>query len=150
MKGNVKAFAAKLLLDLELPNRVTDVAAEALAAGDDSPTLRLLATLSDPRREEVLALLDKLFDEMGGPRLTPESAARQIACSVAADIVNGTVAPYDGAKIIWKVATRLRPLRLPELDPFIYAASEWEDRVEDRGLFDRAIVDSANELLARS
>jgi hypothetical protein len=150
MTGNLEEFAAKLLLDMELPEGVANVAAEALGRGDDSPTLRALAVVSSPRKEEVLALLNRTFDEMGIRLLDPESAARFLAHRMARNISNNTVSPYEGAKAIWNLATRLRPLRLPELDPFIYAASEWEERTEDRALFERAIVDSAKELLSAS
>jgi hypothetical protein len=36
---------------------------------------------------------------------------------------------------------------LPELDTFIYAASEWEDRPEDQKNFAAGIVAAAHDLL---
>lgn len=36
---------------------------------------------------------------------------------------------------------------IPELDPFVYAASEWEDRPNDRRFFENAIVDIAKDLV---
>jgi hypothetical protein len=39
--------------------------------------------------------------------------------------------------------------QIPELDPFIYAASEWEERPEDRVHFEEGIVSEARALVGR-
>jgi hypothetical protein len=67
----------------------------------------------------------------------------------AADIVSGTVSPYDGARRIWKACQ----LRLPKgdhrLDPFVYWASEYEDTSDDerRALCDKGLRNAATLLI---
>ena len=70
------------------------------------------------------------------------AAAREIATAVIA----GLVSPYDGANRIWHL-TLSSDEPITELDPFVYAASEWESRPEDRKFFDEMIVREADELL---
>jgi len=107
------------------------------------------------------ALLELMNDELVTPELIRELlrkavveagisddlnvAIKTFVRDVAEGICHGEIKPYDGARVIWRAA-----LLVPgshEYDPFIYAASEHEDRLEDRGFFDEAIVDEACRLL---
>jgi len=69
---------------------------------------------------------------------------------LAQDIVEERCDPYTGARSIWEVVAD-RPLEIrSKADPFVYAASEWEGRPEDREDFERGMVDEARRLLRRS
>jgi hypothetical protein len=92
-------------------------------------------------------LFDRALAELGVPIPTRRDAVKQLARATAADVVDERVSPYEGAKYIWKLTLLLADGHMPELDPFIYAASEWEDRPADRSAFDSAIVQEAKELI---
>ena len=53
----------------------------------------------------------------------------------------------DVAKAIWNIVRRVPEERLPELDTFVYGASEWEDRPEDHEVFATGIVAAAHDLV---
>ena len=53
------------------------------------------------------------------------------------------VTAQDGAKEIWRATLKARIDGFHELDAFIYAASEMEDRPQERNLFEKAIMEEA-------
>ena len=60
----------------------------------------------------------------------------------------GLKSPIVAARRIWDLSLQLPDgVRIPELDPFIYVASEWDDRPDDRSDFELGIVESARDLL---
>ena len=81
-------------------------------------------------------------DSLASRRAAILAAAREIAT----EIIAGSVLAYQGAKHIWHL-TLSSDEPISELDPFIYAASEWECRPEDRQFFEEMIVREADELL---
>jgi len=138
--------ACKVQLGLLSAGVVPDVATEALARGCDTPSLRRLAGLLGSETEEVGPLLDRALAELGSPQLSNAAAVMRLAHEISQAIIAGTTAPYDGAKQIWALTLRAPGERFPDLDTFIYAASEWEERPEDRQLFDEGIVAAARDL----
>jgi hypothetical protein len=62
-------------------------------------------------------------------------------------VVDGAVAPYDGAVQISELTLRVPNEKFPELDTFVYGASEWMDRPLDRWRFEEGITLAAQELL---
>jgi hypothetical protein len=70
-----------------------------------------------------------------------------IATEVASRIVDRSTSAYDGAKEIWNIVRCLPLERLPELDTFVYGASEWDERPEDQENFAAGIVAAANDLV---
>jgi dihydrodipicolinate reductase len=77
------------------------------------------------------------------------NAVMLLARETAKGIVSGTTGVYLGAKQIWDLTLRASNEALPELDSFVYAASEWEDRAEDRATFEEGIIAAARELVNR-
>jgi hypothetical protein len=63
-------------------------------------------------------------------------------------ILQGTTAPYDGAKALWRMQWPLRELA-DALLVFVGLASEWEDHPEQRGEIEREIEVQADRLRAR-
>jgi len=142
----LEVTACKLQLGLLSAAAVPDVATEALSRGCDSPSLRRLAGLMGSEGEEVGPLFDRALAELGSPQLSDAEAVMRLAREISQAIVAGTTAPHDGAKRIWDLTLRVPGERFPDLDTFIYAASEWEERPEDRRFFDEGIVAAAREL----
>ena len=142
----LEVTACKLRLGLLSAGAVPDVATEALACGCDTPSVRRLAGLIGSDSDEVGPLLDRALAELGSPRLSSGAAVMRLAREIAGAIVAGTTAPYDGAAEIWELTLRAPGERFADLDTFVYAASEWEERPEDRQRFEEGIVVAAREL----
>ncbi len=96
---------------------------------------------------EASTLFDQALNELGVSKPTQREAVVLLARNVASGIANGTIAPYAGAKRIWDLTLQVPVEPIPELDPFIYAASEWEERAEDRVHFEQGILSEARALV---
>lgn len=140
---------AKMRLGLLTREALVAAAVDALTAGCDSPSQRLLAGLDPSDAAEVDAAAGRSLDELGLTLPSPEAAAMRLAQRIAQDVVDGRTPPYDGAQAIWRITQLTEAGRVPELNPFTYAASEWEDRPADRPFFDEAIRAEAKALVAR-
>jgi hypothetical protein len=134
---------------LALPAAFPDAATAALRDGLDSGALRLLAGTDGADGPEARRLLDRALAELGVPAPSPSGAVALLAREACAAIVAGDLAPHEGAERIWDLTLRAPDERLPELDPFVYAASEWRERPADRADFDAGVLDAAREILAR-
>ena len=143
----IELSAAKFRLGLLLSTDLSSFAIDALEAGYDSQSLQVLAGLTVAQSDEARAIFDHALAELNVTIPSKRKAVKRVALAVMMSILDGTVTPYDGARRIWLLC-RLLEDPLPELDPFIYAASEWEDRPDDRRFFDKAIVDTARDLVA--
>jgi hypothetical protein len=135
-----------MVLGLIGPEDLPGTADAALDSGLDSPALIALAGADT---SEAYALFDRALDELKVSKPSRREAIIRLAHDAAAEIVGGTIAPYTGAKRIWELTLSTPAVRIPELDPFIYAASEWEERPEDRVHFEQGIVSEAHALLGR-
>ncbi|MGK2883383.1 MAG: hypothetical protein ACSLE8_01165 [Rhodococcus sp. (in: high G+C Gram-positive bacteria)] len=115
-------------------------------SGSDSPSLRqlLFADALDPTQTRML--LESAIGELGSPFDVSDCVASFVS-DMAGKICSGEVAPYEGARLIWK-ASLLTPSG-HDYDPFVYAASEYEDRPADRGFFEAAILDEARSIVLR-
>ncbi len=138
--------AASLVLGLETADCLPHVAAEALAQGADSPSLRMLAAMDSPRVEEAFPILERALREAGTSVPTPRAAALRLARKTAQKMLQGEISAYEGSRQIWANARRVTNESMDELDPFIYAASEWEERPADRAFFEDAMLRAAREL----
>jgi hypothetical protein len=58
-------------------------------------------------------------------------------------ILDGSVDPYLGARFLDELSHNPRMAGIHDLDPFTYAADEYEDLPEDRGYFRREIMAEA-------
>ena len=143
----IELFAAKWRLGLLLSTDLSSVAIDAIEAGYDAQSLQMLAGLTAAQSDEAGVLFDRALAELHITVPSKRKAAKKVALEAMISILDGTVTPYGGARRIWQLC-RLLEEPLPELDPFIYAASEWEDRPGDRRFFDKEIVDAARAILA--
>jgi hypothetical protein len=122
----------------ELPQTAT----ELLTAGYDCQALRVLAGLTSTELADASDLFERVMRELGRPPLPRREAVLRYTRLVSKEILHGEIAPYDGAKRIWNVSIGL-DTPLHEVDPFVYAASEYEDRPTDRDFFDSEILKEA-------
>lgn len=144
----LEVAASKVALGLLLSENLADVAVLALEDGCDSPSLRILAGLTAAEADEARAMFDRALAELHGAVPSKRDAVRHLAREIAKEILSGTMGPHDGAKQIWELSLRIPDENLPELDSFVYAASEWEDRPEDRHVFEEGIAAAARELVS--
>jgi hypothetical protein len=140
--NRVKHLAAEVALGVAESQELVDGAIAMLDAGTDSPALVELAGLAPSATSQAERLFRRALVELAMSIPSVQDAVMHLARESAAEIVSGIVSPYDGAKRIWHCTLRASE-RLPELDPFVYAASEWEDRPADRDFFDGAIRNAA-------
>ena len=140
---------------LELPVDIPAAAEEALAAGQDSPTLRILAGLTNGDRSEVAPLVQSVSRELRASLPTRPQAVLAIARSLAKGIIRGELDPYQGARQISDVSNEAEVGHA--LDAFIYDASEIDDLLAmpssmDRdkriAAFEADIVNAARDLAA--
>ncbi|HUY74489.1 MAG TPA: hypothetical protein VMW11_08260 [Candidatus Dormibacteraeota bacterium] len=140
-------MAAKDLLGLVGPEAMPSEAANALLEGVDSRSIRQLAGLNNAERDEVRVVFQTALRELDIESPTLREAAILVATEVAGRITDGSVSPYAGAKEIWDIARRLPLEHLPEFDTFVYGASEWEERPENRQNFADGIIAAAHDLV---
>ncbi|WP_432486222.1 hypothetical protein [Kineococcus esterisolvens] len=138
---------ARAVLDLLPVEQMPTWAAHALAYGHDSPALRELAGLDGADPRQVHDAFSTALDELGVPVLSEKQAHWQMAHAWAQAAVDGTLAPYEAARRIWRHACS--PLGHPDaLAAFAGLASEWEDAPAHRAACEADIVAAAHRLLA--
>ncbi len=147
--GDLRIVASKLVAGLLPSENLCEAAAQALGDGFDSPALRILAGLTAAEADEAKGLFDRVLSELNVPKPTKSEAVMHLARETAERIIIGKTAPYEGSKQIWELTLLLPEEHFSELDPFVYAASEWEDRPEDRCIFEDGITAAAREFLHR-
>ncbi len=125
------------------------LAAQALARGVDSPSLRVAAGVSTSDVREARDRFVDALEELGIDIPDPSVAAWRLTREKAAQIVRGEVQPYEGAWWIWREAYS-RVARAGDLRMFIGLASEWEDHPDHRTEYDKQIIEEAKTLLARA
>jgi hypothetical protein len=125
------------------------LAVDALVRGVDSPSLRELAGErpgADPRG--AMDLFQAALEELGIEPPAEHDALWQLAKHAAEQIVNGELAPFDGASWIWRHVSR-RIEAEGDLRVFVGLASEWEDHPEYRSSIEATIVEEARILVGR-
>ncbi|WP_446220111.1 hypothetical protein [Micromonospora sp. IBHARD004] len=122
------------------------IAAQALAEGLDSPSLRELAGLSRGEYREARELLDQVVDELGLHQLPDEDqAVWEAASSCARRMVSGAISPVDGAHAL---AAYAGSLGFPEpLATFAFLADLWEDNAAERAQLEQDMVREAGAML---
>lgn len=143
MSTDLAFIEARHVLGLLNSDDLPAVAADLLASGHQSDAAVELAGLVGPANADAWPLLDRLLAETGRPRMSKEEALRQYARDISLAIVNKEMAPIDGANYIWQALRKNYLPEFHEFDPFVYAASEVENRPGDRRFFEKAILEEA-------
>ena len=142
-KFDLKSIQAQWILGLIPGDDLIDIAADALAQGVKSKSLVELAGLSQNETQEAQRLFQRALDEIGQAGMVKADALKHYAKIVSASILASEVAPMEGAKRIWRATLNANVEGFHDLDGFIYAASELENRPEDEELFEKAIREEA-------
>jgi hypothetical protein len=138
LKTTQARFALGLVENYHWPGIGT---ALAEVAGESEAIFKLAGFLeSDTDRVELFATI---LSEAGIPAVSKELALRRLVVETCDMIIRQELNPEAGARLIWKTVEKADMDTAHEYDPFIYAASEMEDRPRDYRLFERAIVDEA-------
>jgi hypothetical protein len=159
INGDMAIAAALWDLGLLRSDALPFVAADALAAGQDTPALRELAGTSGFDAAEVAApLLEQALHELGVPPAPPCAARLVVARRIAAEIVAGTVSERVGTRSIYVAlgdwgdedcaSAKARWLELDDdFDRFQYDVAEHRP---DLNRLHRAVKEAAAALIADS
>jgi hypothetical protein len=146
MSEALDLLAAKWELRLIDTRELVAAAGDALRNSDDSPSLLLLASLTAAELEEAPTIFRRALDELGLAHPTTSEAVMRVAEDVSRRVLEGATTPYEAAKEIARVARR-GDEHLPQLDSFLYAESEWDERPEDGNIFAEGVVAAARDLV---
>ena len=124
--GSLELVAAKWVLGRMPSEALPRIASDLLEAGPDTPTLRRLAGELHPTLGDSGPLFEEIFDELGVAVPDRSRAGLVLAKAYATQIIEGSLSAYDGARQIWRIQMEGEGLT-PELGPFVYWASEWEE-----------------------
>lgn len=141
---DLRLIQARWILGLIPSEELPELAAGLLSRGVESRSLVELAG-SPSQASGMRDVFNEALDELGCRTMEPTEALRVYAMAVSTSILDGETRPLEGAKSIWRATLLVGAHGWHELDPFIYAASEAEDRPEDRELFERAILEEAKK-----
>lgn len=144
----LRLASLRLSVGEQAPEELPDLAAEALARGLDSQSLRMLAGAPKDAYDDNRSLFIAAMNELGVDVPLPDAATRELVCYWAAEIVAGALSPYDGARRIWLRGWE-RLGRPDDLTVFVGLASEWEDDPERRDAYERDILAAAHDLIDR-
>ncbi len=140
---NLNSIEAKFVLKLIASDQLPSIATDLLASGTDSKSLVRVSALCADELADADDLFRRALTELGRGKMSNEGALRQFTKDTSVEMLKGEISPYAGAKLIWKTYRKFAARETHEFDPFIYAASEWEDRPQDRKTFERGILEEA-------
>ena len=143
----------------KLPSEdIPKLAQDALELGFDGKHTRQLAGLIRPDRFDLLPHMSTFFTELGiDTQLSRKEAPLTLARLIAQAIADGHIAPYRGARFIWReIVNELWPNPPQELLSFIGNAAEYEDcnfysehPEEVRRNIEKHIIEDARSLVAQ-
>lgn len=96
-------------------------------------------------KEEIDNLIEEFLKVQNSGRLSKLEALKIYTTHIANQILSKTIEPYLGARAIWAASLKAKIAGYHGVDPFIYAASELEDRPRERVFFEAAIVEEAQQ-----
>jgi len=138
-----------------LPNDcLPAIATHALAEGYDSPSLRRLAGETETLASTLGPLFTKALTELGVATPDTPSAQMAVAKHYARRILDDSIPPYEGARLIWWNVANHACLDKAEtevwdrLSIFVGLASEYEDYPPARKQHEDEIIKAARDLLA--
>lgn len=119
------------------------LASDWLAQGLESQSLVELAICSPDESEDIRRRYNLVLSEFGCGGMSQTEALKRYAKYVSGSILTSELTPLVGARLVWRATLNAGLRDFHDLDAFIYAASEMEDRPQDRRFFEQAIRDEA-------
>jgi hypothetical protein len=138
--------AALRMLRMISPEDVGKWAAEQVSESSLQSLVPIAAMSRGADSIELDGLLDAALLEAGCYKLDDDAARLIVGARFARQILEGTVAPMDGARALWGLAVRKTPGPTP-FDDFIAAASGWEDEPDHRAEYERDVLEAARRFL---
>jgi hypothetical protein len=146
---DLNSIEAQFELELITSDQLPSIAIELIGSGIESKSLVQLSALCGDELADAPALFRRALNELARGQMSKESALRQFTKDTSIRILKGEIAPYSGAKLIWKTCHKVPTPETHDFDPFIYAASEWEDRPRHRRIFEKGILEEARRWSSR-
>ena len=143
LEFDLKLVYAEWLLGLVTSDDLPDIAIRAISSGIESGSILRLASLAKTESMEAVKLFDRGLMELGYKAITKVDALRIYATEVSRLILEERLSPLEGARLIWRAKLNSGNDDFHELDGFIYAASEMEERPNDKRLFEKAIFEES-------
>lgn len=125
-------------------------AIEALSAGCDSPSLRMLAGMEGSGWSEVEPVLTRVFEERGRALPAEDEALKWVADDVVRRMVAGELEPRVAAERLRTLAWRtVDTPQWEDLVNFLALAWDWSDVFFDREELREVTLREGRDLLAR-
>jgi hypothetical protein len=149
MKTNVDQIAARFVLGLIPSEELPAIATQVLVDGFDGSALCELAGETNPTLSDATGQFEKALDEIHASKLSPKEAVFVLAKIYSKQILDGSLKPYEGAKIIWRDLSYVIRPDDHTLDSFVYWADEFEnaDDFQRRIYCHAAIFESARKFI---
>lgn len=142
----LKNFANEYVLGNIDANDLPTIAIDALVAGYDTPSLRLLAGERGGPPDTIRKYFCSTLQELQIPMPSELDAARFKVKQIVENVVGHRILPYEGARSIWRdIYTRFP--KLIELKVFVGLASEYEDDPKHRDEYEKLIVETCVKFL---
>lgn len=124
------------------------MARDAVIDGCDDAAITQLSICTLDEVDEIKTQFQTIKGQCDKEAMTMLSALRFYAKEISALILSGAMPPREGANMLWRAQINSRLETFHELDGFIYAASEMDDRPEDKALFEEGILKEAKRVIA--
>ena len=147
---DINSAAAQWILGIIPNEQLPEIAMSAIEAGIDEPLLYTLANMRGNEVEKAAGVFVQILGNLGLNKVTKNESMLIYATDISRLILEKKIEPYTGAKNIWRAALKNFDNNFHDVDPFIYAASEYEDRPQDRKFFSKAILVEAQNFIDRT
>lgn len=141
----LKEAAARLSLALLLPEDLPGQVKRARLKGELISEPSVLEDVAPSDFEELRREFASLLKREGIPAPDRREAVMILARITARKILDRSLTALAGAEEIFRLALRAEQ-RIPELDTFVYAASEWPERPADDSIFEPGVRTAAEDL----
>ena len=142
MELTVKEAEAEWMLGL-LPKEVLPKLAQEWLCQSSEVSSVLDLAITDPDDIHILDLFKKVIVDIVGKEASMIDALRFYAARISAQIVESKISPLMGAKMIWHASLNAKMKDFHDYDAFIYAASEIDDRPNEKEFFENEIFKEA-------
>ncbi len=135
------------MLGILSKEKLLQMAKDAVTGGCDDPAVTQLSMFALNEVDEINAQFEKIKIQCDKEAMSMLSALRLYAKEISTLILSGAISPREGANMLWRAQINSRMETFHELDGFIYAASEMDDRPEDSVLFEEGILKEAKRVI---